>query len=123
MHSVFSSIREGMTVVDRDGDKIGTIETFRASDEDPSRPGPATAGHSAAADDRQDFITATLADIFAPDDNLPSEMQEKLLREGFIRLDADGLFASDRYIVPEQVERVESDQLVLAVRKKDLLKA
>jgi hypothetical protein len=49
-------------------------------------------------------------------------MQQKALREGFVRLDAAGLFAADRYIFPEHIDRVEGDRLVLSVRKQDLLK-
>ena len=67
-------------------------------------------------------LAGILADVFAPDEQLPREMQEKALREGFVRLDADGFFAADRYIFPEHIDRVEGDSLVLAVRKDDLLK-
>jgi len=102
---------------------IGTVETFRLSDEDPNHPGPETAGSSPAVEEERLTLASVLADLFTPDGRLPGELQEKALREGFVRLDADGLFAADRYIFPEHIDRVEGDRLVLSVRKQDLLKA
>ncbi len=103
--------------------EIGKIETFRVTDEVPGQPEQDAAGVSPVFERERETLAGILADVFRPDDQLPREMQEKALREGFVRLDADGLFAADRYIFPEQIDRVEGDRLVLAVRKEDLLKA
>ncbi|MNL68641.1 hypothetical protein D3C87_1933950 [compost metagenome] len=89
----------------------------------PGQPEVDAAGVSPVFEEERETLAGILADVFRPDDQLPREMQEKALREGFVRLDADGLFAADRYIFPEQIDRVEGDRLVLAVRKEDLLKA
>jgi hypothetical protein len=42
--------------------------------------------------------------------------------EPLARLDAEGLFAADRYIFPEHIDHVERDRLVLSVCKEDLLR-
>lgn len=123
MEAIPSSIHEGMKVCDMSMDEIGTVETFRLSDEDAGRPGPETVGTSPVLQNERNTLTSILADVFAPDERLPRELQEKALREGFVRLDADGLFASDRYIFPEDIDRIEGDRLVLSVRKKDLFRA
>ncbi|QYO76399.1 hypothetical protein [Devosia salina] len=123
MHAIPETLHEGMSVVDSAMHEIGTIETFRVTDEVPGQPEVDAAGVSPVFEEERETLAGILADVFRPDDQLPREMQEKALREGFVRLDADGLFAADRYIFPEQIDRVEGDRLVLAVRKEDLLKA
>ena|SRR5690554_5880958 len=123
MEAIPNTVHEGMKVCDVAMDDIGTVEAFRLGDEDPSRPGPETAGISPAVEGERSTLTAILADVFTPDDRMPREMQERALRGGFVRLDAEGLFAADRYIFPEHIDRVEGDKLVLSVRKQDLMKA
>lgn len=122
MDAIPSTIHEGMKVLDVGMHPIGTVEAFRATDEVPDNPDIDAAGVSPALDQRHDSFVDVLADVFSPDDALPRELQEKALAEGFVRLDADGLFAADRYIFPEHIDRVEGDALVLNVRKDDLLK-
>lgn len=120
MEAIPNTIHEGMRVCDIAMDDIGKVEAFRLSDEDTSQAGNETVGISPVVEEKRG--TRTLADMFVPEDQLPREMQEKALREGFVRLDAEGLFAADRYIFPEHIDRVEGDKLVLSVRKRDLLK-
>lgn len=122
MDAIPNSIREGMQVVDSAMHTIGTVETFRITDEVPDHPEIDAAGVSPVLDRDRNTLVDVLADAFRPDDGLPREMQEKALREGFVRLDANGLFAANRYIFPEHIDRVEGDRLVLSVRKDDLLK-
>ena len=123
MEAIPNAVHEGMKVVDNAMQPIGTVEMFRSTDEVPDQPGIDAAGVSPVLEDERNNLTALLADLFGPDDELPREMQEKALREGFVRLDADGLFAADRYIFPEHIDRVEGERLVLRVGRDDLLKA
>lgn len=122
MNAIPNTIREGMKVVDSAMHDIGKVETFRVSDDVPGQPEQEAAGVSPVFQEERGNIADALADVFRGDDELPQEMQEKALREGYVRLDAAGLFASDRYIFPEHIDRVEGDKLVLSVRKDDLLK-
>jgi hypothetical protein len=122
MDAIPSTIHEGMKVLDVSMHPIGKVEAFRATDEAPDNPDIDAAGVSPALDDRRDSFVDVLADVFSPDDALPRELQEKALAEGFVRLDADGFFAADRYIFPEHIDRVEGDALVLNVLRDDLLK-
>jgi hypothetical protein len=123
MDAIPSSIHEGMIVYDSNLESIGKVETFRITDEAPDNPNIDAAGVSPVLEDERDTLTSILADVFRGEDDLPREMQEKALRDGFVRLDADGLFASDRYIFPEHIDRVDADRLVLNVPKERLLKA
>jgi len=123
MDAIPTDIHEGMRVVDKAMRPIGKVETFRSTDEAPDAPEVDAAGISPVLERQRNDLTGLLADLFHPDDGLPREMQEKALREGFVRLDADGFLAADRYIFPEHIDRIEADRLVLSVRRKDLLKA
>jgi hypothetical protein len=123
MDAIPITVHEGMTVLDSAMNAIGTVESFRSTDEAPDRPDVDAAGVSPILEEERNTMSALLEDLFHPDDGLPRELQEKALREGFVRLDADGLFAADRYIFPEDIDRVEGDNLVLAVRRDDLHKA
>lgn len=123
MDAIPTNIREGMRVVDNSMNTIGTVETFRSTDEAPDSPEVDAAGVSPVFEQRRNDLTGILADVFHPDDGLPRELQEKALREGFVRLDADGFMAADRYIFPEHIDRIEDDRLVLSVERNDLLKA
>ncbi len=122
MHAIPENIREGMKVYDSAMHAIGTVESFRATDEAPDHPDVDAAGVSPVLEDDPHTLPNLIADVFRPDDELPTEMKERALREGFVVLDADGFLASDRYIFPEHIDRVEGDSLVLSVRKDDLLK-
>lgn len=123
MDAVPTSVHEGMHVLDSSMKHIGTVDTFRITDEAPDHPEIDAAGVSPVLEDERDGLAGMLADVFGSDHDLPRELQEKALREGFVRLDADGLFAADRYIFPEQIDRVDGDRLVLSVSRDALLKA
>jgi hypothetical protein len=123
MDIIPSTIHEGMTVYDRAMHRIGTVESFRVTDTVPNHPDDVATGVSPVLEEERHTLAATLADVFDADEGLPAEMQEKAMREGFVRLDADGLFAADRYIFPEHIDHVEADRLILSVERGDLLKA
>lgn len=113
-------IEEGMKVFDRDRHEIGKVEMVRFGDDDPATPEVEAAGTS-DLNDRRDSLIDNIAEVFHPDD-LPEELRQKLLQQGFVRLDAKGLFASDRYITPEQIDALTPDGLLLNVSKDELLK-
>ncbi|SFV36941.1 hypothetical protein SAMN05216456_2668 [Devosia crocina] len=124
MQAIPNTIHEGMKVVDRAMHEIGTVDTFRATDNDPeTNGGNGAAGVSPVLEEGENRMSSLLADVFHPDDGLPREFQEKALRDGFVRLDAKGLFAGDRYIFPEHIDRVEGETLVLNVDRDHLIKA
>jgi hypothetical protein len=49
-------------------------------------------------------------------------LQSKLLMDGYVRMDASGLFASDRFITPDQIARVDGDRVYLTVNRDQLIK-
>ena len=120
MSNPLTGVREGMNVLDRSGVKIGSVEWVKLTDEDPE-----TSSVEQLSPDttnaHNDTLVDNILDAFRVDE-VPDEMREQLLRKGFIRVDADGLFASDRYVLPEQVTSVLDKDVVLNVEKSDLIK-
>lgn len=109
-------IREGMAVYDRAGDKIGTVEQVHFGPDDEYGRG---AAEPASVRDRDESLIDTIAEVFAPND-MPEAVRSRLLQQGFIRVDATGLFAADRYITPDQIAQVAGDRVVLRVSREEL---
>ena len=121
MQTLPRDVHKGMKVFDRTNHEIGRVEDFKFS-ENEDQPG-IVPGDIDAADRRQDGgLVEDLAEAFVPDDELPETLRDRLLSEGFIRLDTKGLFASDRYIFPEQIDSSSGEALMLNVSKDELLK-
>ena len=118
-HTSLRQIHEGMKVIDRTNKQIGEVEMVMFGDDDPATPELEASGLSQRG--RRDTLMENIADAFRTDE-LPEEVREKLLHQGFIRVDADGLFAADRYVMPEQISRVDADAVTLTVSKDELIK-
>ena len=113
-------IAEGMKVFDRERHEIGKVEYVQFGDDNPATPEVEAAAPN-TLDDRRSTLVDAIADAFG-DDDLPEEIREKLLMQGFVRIDAKGLFAADRYVTPEQIASVSGDGLMLNVSKDELVK-
>ncbi|MGN6488506.1 MAG: hypothetical protein ACTHLT_11895 [Devosia sp.] len=112
-------VEQGMRVFDREHHEIGKVEWVQFGDDDPETPEVEASGPSAGRED--DTLVDVLARAFS-DDNVPEEVRDRLAPQGFVRIDADGLFAADRFVMPEQIDSVSSDGLMLNVSKDELLK-
>lgn len=121
--SILRNIREGMEVYDSQGDKIGTVEDlyFGASSDEMDKHG---VGAATAPDPklRENNLVDDIAEGIFGGDDLPKEMRKRLINEGFLRIDSAGLFASDRYVLSEQIARVHDDHVHLNVTRDQLLK-
>jgi hypothetical protein len=115
------SVEEGMKVFDRERHEIGKVEYVQFGDDDPDTPEV-----EAAAPNTLDRHDRTLVDdialAFTASDGLPEEVRARLLEQGFVRIDAKGIFAADRYVTPEQIASVSGDGLMLNVTKDELVK-
>jgi len=122
--SILSQIHEGMGVYDVRDNHIGNVDFvhFGAASETQQELGlgPATNTKADSPDMRDDSIIDNIAEAFSPNE-VPQQLQNKLLLSGFIRL-GGGLFGSDRYITPEQIVAVSGDKVQLAVNKDQLVK-
>ena len=120
--SILTQISEGMTVYDREHDKVGAVRSVHlgavSAEDDKRGLGPATtsAEETAGSSLLEDFTR-----VFAPD-TMPEPVRARLLRHGFIRIDTTGLFAADRYAMPEQIASVSDDRVTLQVTREELIK-
>jgi hypothetical protein len=104
---IMAQIYEGMSVYDCEGDKIGTVRKVylgtvsEAQDE---------RGLGAATADAPVPEERSLVDDFfhalAAVNPVPEPVRQRLLRQGFIRINTSGLLAADRYALPDQIEGV-----------------
>lgn len=115
-----AQIQEGMRVYDRLNHEIGTVDHVQMSDDNPATPEPeaVTPGNPP---ERKTGLMAALAEAFAADE-LPDVIRERLLQEGFIRIDSNGLFAADRYVLPDQIMSVTGEAVTLKVSRDELVK-
>jgi len=98
-YRTLSWIREGMTVIDRENRKIGKVKYVQFTDgvDEPAFEMPSEFRH------------------------LPREVQTRLMRDGFIQIDA-GLFARDRFATPDQIAGMTDEGLRLTVVEDRLVK-
>ena len=54
-------------------------------------------------------------------DDLPKELQERLLMHGFVKMDSKTLFGADRYVMSDQIDRGDKNGVHLTVADSDEL--
>ena len=86
---------------------------------DPSTPDVEARTTAGTEEPRRGTLVDTIVDAFRVDD-LPEEMRERLLMQGFVRIDSEGIFAADCYVLPDQIAGVADDELMLNVDKSEL---
>lgn len=123
--SILSQIHEGMPVYDVRDNHIGRVAFvhFGAASETQQQlgVGPASPAPADNPNMRQDSIIDNIAEAFDPNE-VPKELQQKLLVSGYIRLDTAGFFATDRFITPDQIVGVKDDTVQLSVNRDQLVK-
>lgn len=119
-HDVLRSVHEGMKVFDASHKEIGRVDWVQFGNDNPSTE-DAEARTTEGMEKREDSLIDNVVDAFCVDD-LPEPVRQRLLMQGFIRIDAAGLFAADRYVLPEQIGSVSGDELMLTVDKDALMK-
>lgn len=123
--SVLKNVHTGMEVKDSHDNRIGTVkDVYFGADSDEMKKHGAGAATAPDPSVRSDSLVEDVArGLFDVDgENLPEEMRQRLINEGYIRIDTAGLFRSDRFILPEQIARVHDEHVHLNVSKDDLLK-
>lgn len=120
MQNMLESVTEGMKVFDSGNHEIGKVDYVKLVDVDPATGEPEAAGID-ELDQPNHSLVDDIAQAFSTDE-VPEAIRQRLLHDGFIRMDSDGLFASDRYILPEQIQSVAGDRVQLNVSKDQLQK-
>ena len=120
MQSLPREIHVGMKVYDSRHKHIGKIDDFKFS-ENADLEGTQPADVDGTDKRGRESLIDNIAEAFVGDE-LPKVLRDRLLTEGYVRLEADGLFAADRYILPDQIASASSDELTLKVAKEQLIK-
>jgi hypothetical protein len=120
MQNVLEQISEGMKIFDSRQKEIGTVEYVKLVDEDPETGEPVAAGLNDLDAERHSILT-DIASAFRSDE-LPEVVQSRLLHDGFVRMDAEGLFKADRYVLPDQIQSVSGGRVNLNVTRDQLVK-
>ncbi len=120
-----AQIQRGMKVYDRADKYLGKVEQVYLGGEsaktEEQGKGPAETSSPDLAPPSN--LMTDIARGAAPEGKMPDEFRNRLLREGFIRVDAAGLVGSDRYILPEQIASVSGDHVQLAAARNELIKS
>ena len=113
-------IEIGMKVFDSEHHEIGRVDGLKYP-ENAIAPDVEPATVDGADSPEDNTIVNAVAEAFGRED-VPEPLRSQLLRDGYIHLDAKGIFAHDRYILPEQIARVDSEGIQLNVTKDALIK-
>ncbi|KAB2862142.1 MAG: hypothetical protein F9K46_07440 [Anaerolineae bacterium] len=119
-----SYIRKGMSVYDLSEKQIGVVEMVYmggASDEAIQMGGPAATSPDVDLSRNGSFIE-NLAHVFDDSDNVPQEIKERLLRDGYVRVNIKGLLGLTRFVFPDQIAYVSDEGLVLNAYEDELLR-
>ncbi len=115
-----------MDVYDSTGDKFGSVkDMYFGAVGDESVEGVEPASISAGTTRNENEMNELLHDFaraIGGEDELPEELRHRLLHDGFVQVDADGLFAADRYVTPDQIASVDDEGVHLKVTRDDLIK-
>ena len=121
MQTLPRDIHKGMTVYDSMRHKIGKVDDFKFSE---NQTDPDVIPTDVDGTDKRrgrESILGSIAEAFGKEE-LPQPLRDRLLTEGYIRLDTEGMLAKDRFILPEQIASAAGDEIMLNVAKDDLIK-
>ena len=116
-NELLAQIKEGMPVLDADGEPVGTVEFVKMADLNDPDDTPRRGGDRGFIDqligrdeDDTDLLDALIGD---------GDVTERMRRSGFVKVDTGGLFADDTYVVPRQIASVD-EQVHLKERKENI---
>lgn len=122
MHGDFSAepqpiafVREGMTVLDSAGIEVGTVRMVKMAD-----PQAVTSQGQTQPADRGLWGAAERAFGEAEPD-VPAPVAERLLRTGYIKVDANGLMARDLYVPAEDISTVHNGMVRIRAGRDELI--
>lgn len=104
-------IEEGMKVYDNNGEEIGTVEFIHFSEANGEE---FTLAASLPDEHEEADLVGFIRKLFGRD-NLPEELRERLLMNGFIKVDSARFFGADRYVMLNQIAKVEKNGVHLRV--------
>ncbi len=115
-NELLERVREGMRVVDANGDDIGKVNEVRMGDAEAAT----VAGQEM---DRSNTIVDDAAAAFGAREDgpdVPDPFRSELMRDGYVKVDGKGWIDTDRYLRSADIADVVDDTVRLAVAKEAL---
>ncbi len=110
-----AAVRQGMTVVDLAGERVGVVQLVRAGEPE-----------AAVSEDQVDGgLVAEAKRAFRSGDEprVAAELASQLVRVGYVKVDGRGILGRDVYVAAVQVKDVVDDVVHLGVSQVELLPA
>lgn len=122
-NDLLAQIKEGMSVVDVNGDELGKVEFVQMADQnDPDDVrGAGDDSPGGLFDFGRDDNGDGLLDILEVGDEENETIEHRRRRRGFVRVDTSGFFSRDTLVDPGYIARLDGDTVHLSVAK-DALK-
>lgn len=109
-------VREGMEVLDSTGELVGTVVKVVR----PDAAHVASDSRTERARGASGFLGA-VADVLAGGEKLPDADRERLLRDGFVRIDTGAIIHRDKYADARQIAQVVGDFVHLSIARDQLV--
>jgi hypothetical protein len=121
-HTILEEIQEGMSVYDANNEALGTVDYVYLGEVSPqaAEQGEAQGTVTPFHDPADEFVGMVQRGFGK--DNLPRELQERLLLTGFIHVNVPGLLTHNRYVLPDQISQVTDKSVVLRATREELVK-
>jgi hypothetical protein len=109
---VLSQVREGMRVVDVNGEELGKVESVQFGDPEGVTVSPIVL---------QDRIGLRAAFFDGPEPHVPEPFFSHLLRLGFAKIDGRGWIDTDYYVTPDMIQSVSGNTVKLKAPKERVI--
>lgn len=120
-----TTVKKGMPVIDSAGERLGNVSFVHFGEVTPleAEHGQGAASISPATrqgDLNHNVVTDALS-FFADftDDDMPKEVRERLLYNGFFHVDGNGMH--DHFVTPDQIHAVQHGEVLLNVPHSQLM--
>lgn len=107
-----AAVRQGMSVVDVAGERIGTVELVKMGDPEAVTPQGQTTGGQ---------VSGMTGASRGAEPRVSAELASQLVRVGFVKVDGRGILHRDVYVAAVQVKDVVGDVVRLGVSRTELL--
>ncbi|MFC7549188.1 hypothetical protein [Plantactinospora sp. GCM10030261] len=105
-----AQVNTGMMVIDATGAEVGRVIEVRTGD-----PNAVTVQEPPTGDGVLGDAVPHTGTGNGDEPDVPADLAARLLREGYVKVDAPELLADDVYVAAGQIERVAEDVVVLGV--------
>ena len=120
---LLAKIDRGMQVYGSEGEKVGKVDKIHFGRPLPEKEPTTTERLDqdlAPSEEIAATFTQMAKSLFDPQDEIEEVFQKRLYQHGFIRIDAKGLLAGDRYVLADDIQAVKNGQVHLSLRRDEI---